>query len=254
MKDKLQEIERLRKTISQYKPLDYEELKRINEDFAVDYTYNSNAIEGNTITLDETYLILKEKITICGKSLNDHLDLINHKEAYGYILELAKTDDELTLFELKNIHYLVLNNNKSYRGVFRNIMVRVGSHTPIEPQYVNEEITKLIDDYNNSDKSLEEIAKFHVNFERIHPFVDGNGRTGRLIMNLQLMKENYLPINIKYKDLDKYYEIFKDYSKNHSYEKVINLVIDYELKELKERLELLKSREISIKKNKGRSR
>lgn len=244
MEDKIQLLYELKDQINKYRPLPVEDLKVLNDDFAVDYTYNTNAIEGSTISLNETYMLLNNNVTIQGKTLTEHLDIINHKEAYDYVVQLGNGSDPLTEKDIKDLHFLVLNNNIEQRGAYRNVNVRVGSHIAPEFFKVRELLQEALDDYNTSDLGFfEKVSKFHLDFETIHPFADGNGRTGRLIINLEIIKNGFLPINIKYNDVDEYYKSFDDYHKNGSIKTLLDLVVNYEKEELEARISLLRDRE-----------
>src|SRR5699024_10672176 len=196
----LKEVQEKKEILSQLRPLNESEIKRLQEEFIIESTYNSNAIEGSTITLDETYMIIKEGITVGGKSIREHLEIIGYKEAFDYIIDIANDKTDLTERTIQDIHYLVLQNNKLARGVYRNVPVRVGSHIARQPYLVKPQMENLIVDNKKwlKDNILLAVSKFHLEFETIHPFIDGNGRTGRLIMNLELIKNGYLPINIEY--------------------------------------------------------
>lgn len=211
IKIKKEELDKLR-------PFTRGELERVNEEFIVEYTYNSNAIEGNTLTLKETDLVLKG-LTINKKPLKEHLEAIGHKEAFEYVLELVKNKEELTETIIKNIHYLVLNDKKEDRGVYRRIPVKIigAKHVPPEPYLIKEKMEHLLLSFKNDKESIiTKLARFHIEFEAIHPFIDGNGRTGRLLVNLELMKAGYPPIDIKYKDRLSYYNAFDEYHLNHN--------------------------------------
>ena len=234
--------------LASLRPLDKSEIQRLQEDFIIESTYNSNAIEGSTITLDETYMILKEGITVGGKSLKEHLEIIGFKEAFDYVLELAKNKESaLTERDILDIHYLVLQDNKQSRGIYRSVPVRVGSHIAPQPYLIRPLMENLLRDNEewSKDNILEAVSKFHLEFETIHPFIDGNGRTGRLILNLELIKNGFLPINIKYKDIETYFNCFNHYrkydSKNCS--KMIELVANYELEELDRYISIIKEKE-----------
>ena len=194
------------------RPLTAGELERLNEDFAVEYTYNSNAIEGNTLTLRETDMVLKG-LTIDQKPLKDHMEAVGHKEAFDYVSELAKSKASLTESVIKQIHSLVLADKPQDRGVYRRVPVRIigAKNEPAPPYLIKMKMDDLLFQYSNSTQNiLEKLAEFHIGFESIHPFIDGNGRTGRLIVNLELMKAGYPPIDIKFTDRMRYYDSFED--------------------------------------------
>lgn len=231
-------VDELKSKLNEYRPLTSEEVKRLREEFLIDFTYNSNAIEGNTLTLQETALILKEGITIDGKPLKEHLEVVGHKDAFYYIEELVKEKVELSEKVIKDIHSLVLMDKPQDRGRYRRIPVTIlgAVHEPAQPYLVPVLMEQLINEYNQEMKYkhiIEKISLFHLKFEAIHPFIDGNGRTGRLLLNLELMKEGYPPINIKFKDRRKYYDCFSDYHlKNGNSNMLINMVTKYVEEEL----------------------
>ena len=170
------------------RPLNQAELNRLREEFISLNTYHSNAIEGSTLTLRETALILQEGITIAEKPLKEHLEAIGHKDAFTYILSLADEQVPLSEIIIKQIHSLVLMNDAANRGLYRRIPVTIlgAENTPPQPYLVPVQMEQLLADYHDQqDKHiLERIAEFHLRFESIHPFIDCNGRTGRLILNL----------------------------------------------------------------------
>lgn len=194
------------------RPLTEGELDRLNRDFAIEYTYNSNAIEGNTLTLRETDMVLKG-LTVDRKPLKDHLEAFGHKEAFEYVEELVRSKAPLTEAVIKQIHSLVLADKPQDRGIYRRIPVRIlGAKTqPVQPYLIEPEMSGLLIRYAESKQNIvEKLAEFHIRFESIHPFIDGNGRTGRLIVNLELMKAGYPPIDIKFSDRMRYYDAFDD--------------------------------------------
>lgn len=230
----LKEIKSKKSLYNKY-GLNIEEKERLKKDFIVSNTYNSNAIEGNTITENETSMILNDNMVIEGKSLNEHLDIVNHAEALEYIFSIVDSKTKITEETIKDIHYLVLNNNKENRGSYRTVNVRVGSHIPPSYYKINDKMNQLIYDYQNNLQmfdSIIAIAMFHADFETIHPFIDGNGRTGRLILNLELMRAGYLPIDIKKSNVKEYYLSFSEFNFTNSYTKIIDLVLNYENKVL----------------------
>ena len=224
----LEQVDALKKSLDAARPLTPAEVEAIKEVFLVEHTYNSNAIEGNTLTLQETALVL-QGITIDQKPLKDHLEAVGYKEAFQYVEELAKQDKPITEFDIKSIHNLVLADRPEDRGTFRRVNVRIAgaSTNPVQPYLIAPKIEELLNDYPNWTKSMhivECVATFHLHFESIHPFIDGNGRTGRLLMNLQLIKAGLPAINIKFADRRKYYDAFDDYAKTGSAEAMTILV------------------------------
>ena len=224
----LEQVDTLKKSLDAARPLTPVEVEAIKEVFLVEHTYNSNAIEGNTLTLQETALVL-QGITIDQKPLKDHLEAVCYKEAFQYVEELAKQDKPISEFDIKSIHNLVLADRPEDRGTFRRVNVRIAgaSTNPVQPYLIAPKIEELLNDYPNWTKSMhivECVATFHLHFESIHPFIDGNGRTGRLLMNLQLIKAGLPAINIKFADRRKYYDAFDDYAKTGSAEAMTILV------------------------------
>ena len=238
-------IEQLKRKLNQYRPLTSEEVHRLRDEFLMEFTYNSNAIEGNTLTLQETALILKEGITINEKPLKDHLEAVGHKDAFYYIEELVKKNVELSEKVIKDIHTLVLMDKPHNRGVYRRIPVAIvgAMHEPPQPYLVPKMMEQLIGEYYNEMKDkhiIEKVAQFHLKFEGIHPFIDGNGRTGRLILNLELMKEGYPPVNIKFQDRRKYYDCFTDYyRKNGDPSMLMFMIEEYVEQELEKYIGIL---------------
>ena len=240
----LEQINSLKKSLDSCRPLTPSEVDAIKEVFLVEHTYNSNAIEGNTLTLQETALVL-QGITIDKKPLKDHLEAVGYKEAFQYIEELAKQDKDLSEYDIKSIHNLVLADRPEDRGTFRRVNVRIaGALTnPVQPYLIEPKIEELLNNYKVWSETMhivERVAIFHLQFESIHPFIDGNGRTGRLIMNLQLIKEGLPAINIKFADRKKYYDAFDEYSKTGSTEAMINLVGEAVISRLREMIEMIK--------------
>ncbi len=218
------------------RPLTTGEMVRLNEQFLTEYTYNSNAIEGNTLTLRETGMVLRG-LTINKKSLREHLEVVGHKEAFDYVRELVSKNATLTEHVIKNIHYLVLADKKQDRGVYRRVPVKIigSSHEPVQPYAIIPQMEELLENYKNSDEEIAtKLAKFHIEFESIHPFIDGNGRTGRLLINLELMKAGYPPIDIKFTDRIKYYDAFEEYHVHSNVSAMADLFSKY----INERLDL----------------
>lgn len=239
----LAEIELKRKRLNEMRPLTPGEVKRLQEEFMIEFTYNSNAIEGNTLTLKETAMVL-EGMTIDQKPLKDHLEAVGHRDAFMYIQDIAKQDVPLSEFVIKNIHSLVLMNQPEDKGVFRKIPVRImGAYTePVQPYLIEPRLTELLavnEERKASMNVIERIARFHLEFEGIHPFIDGNGRTGRLILNLDLIRNGFPPINVKFTDRKKYYDAFDAYYRDGSAEAMTDLIAGYVNDRLDEYLDIL---------------
>ena len=214
----LEMINRKKAELDTRRPLTEGEVERLTEEFAVEYTYNSNAIEGNTLTLRETDMVLRG-LTIDKKPLKDHMEAVGHKEAFDYVCELVKDSVPISESIIEQIHYLVLADKRDDRGVYRRVPVRImgAKHEPVQPYLIQPEMEKLLDDYRNSTEHIiTRLARFHIEFEAIHPFIDGNGRTGRLLVNLELMKSGYPPIDIKFADRIAYYNAFDKYHVGHN--------------------------------------
>ncbi|MEK7059776.1 MAG: Fic family protein [Patescibacteria group bacterium] len=180
------------------RPLDAALLKNLTEWFRVELTYNSNAIEGNTLTRSETALVIEKGLTVKGKSLDEHLEAVNHAEALDYIQELAtKTKrSELTKHDLLSIHQLILNKvNSQDAGRFRRIDVSIAGSDVVLPSHIV--VPELMEGFmewltgQNHDNTVTIAAEAHLRLVTIHPFADGNGRTARLLMNLLLLQAGY---------------------------------------------------------------
>ncbi|WP_029906325.1 Fic family protein [Mycoplasmopsis opalescens] len=211
------------------RPLTQGELERLTNDFLTEYTYNSNAIEGNTLTLRETDLVLKG-LTINQKTLKEHLEVIGHKEAFDYVKKLVNENSEISEKVIKDIHFLVLADKKEDRGIYRRVPVKImgAAYEPVQPYLIISKMEELLEEYKKSKEDIiTKLARFHIEFEKIHPFIDGNGRTGRLLVNLELMKAGYPPIDIKFTDRLKYYEAFDEYHLNHNISAMSNMFAKY---------------------------
>lgn len=234
-------IDKKKKELDTKRPLTEGEVIRLNEEFIVEYTYNSNAIEGNTLTLRETDLVLRG-LTIDKKPLKDHMEAVGHKEAFDYVRELVKDNIPLSENIIKKIHFLVLADKKDDRGVYRRIPVRImgAAHEPVQPYLIQPKMEQLLIDFKNSNEHIvTKLARFHIEFEAIHPFIDGNGRTGRLLVNLELMKAGYPPIDIKYIDRLAYYNAFDEYHVKHNLSVMEKLFAKYINERLDKYLKIL---------------
>ena len=209
--DFFKELDEKKQKLDSKRPLPKETLKSLEENFKLEWTYNSNAIEGNTLTLKETKVVL-EGITIGGKTMREHLEAINHKEAIEFLEELVQYNNELSEMDIKNIHAIVLkgiDNENVGRYRTENVIISGASHIPPDAIIVPESMEKLIYRYDEWKEKYHPIivaALLHAEFVKIHPFIDGNGRTARLLMNFEVMKNGYPPIIIKNEERHKYYD------------------------------------------------
>lgn len=234
-------IDRKKMELDSRRPLTEGEVERLTEEFVVEYTYNSNAIEGNTLTLRETDMVLRG-LTIDQKPLKYHMEAVGHKEAFDFVRDLVKNQIPLSENVIKQIHYLVLADKKDDRGVYRRIPVRImgAKHEPVQPYLIQPKMEQLLETYRNSTEHIiPRLARFHIEFEGIHPFIDGNGRTGRLLVNLELMKAGYPPINIKFTDRSSYYRAFDEYHVKHNLSVMEKLFAGYVNGRLDSYLEML---------------
>jgi Fic family protein len=239
----LLDIQKKRDRLSAMRPLTPGEVERLRKEFMVEFTYNSNAIEGNTLTLKETAMVL-EAMTIDQKPLKDHLEAIGHVQAFEYIQTIAETDCALNETIIKNIHSLVLIDRREDRGIYRRIPVKImGAYTePVQPYMIEPKMTELIEANKERNQTLhviERIARFHLEFEGIHPFIDGNGRTGRLILNLDLIRNGFPPINVKFTDRKRYYDAFDAFYRDDDAGAMIDLIAEYVDERLDEYLNVL---------------
>jgi len=225
-----------KKELDTMRPMTQGEVERLGEQFVVEYTYNSNAIEGNILTLRETDMVLRG-LTIDQKPLKDHLEVVGHKEAFDFVSELTKNKVPMSESIIKQIHYLVLTDKREDRGVYRRIPVRImgAKHELVQPYLIEPKMEQLMVDYARSREHIvRKLARFHIEFEGIHPFIDGNGRTGRLLVNFEFMKAGFPPIDIKFTDRIAYYNAFDEYYEKNNLSAMEKLFARY----LNERLDM----------------
>ena len=241
--DYFNEVDELKQKLDSKRPLPKSTLKSLKEAINLEWTYNSNGIEGNTLTLRETQVVL-EGITVGGKSIKEHLEAINHEKAILYLDDLLKDDNPITEWNIKGIHQLVLKDiDDENAGKYRNENVTIKGANHIPPDYlvVSELMEQLIVNYNNwkSYHPIIRAALLHGELVKIHPFVDGNGRTSRLLMNLDLMSGGYVPLIIKKENRLKYYEALDKAHTTNDYTDFIKLVIKAEIDMLTKYLNIL---------------
>lgn len=222
------DIKKLRDYLNIKRPLPKSALEKMYENIKTEYVYNSNAIEGNSLTLKETEIVLEYGITVKGKSLKDHIEAKNQAYAIDFLMEEVKNKKEITKRLIKEFHQIVIGDiDREIAGKFRTWGVGIGGSTTETAKFyhIEEELDKLIDNYNKDEKDvIEKAARFHADFEKIHPFGDGNGRTGRLLMNLELMKEGYPITIIRLEDRLEYYESLEKAQTTNDYQDIINFV------------------------------
>ena len=237
------EVDSLKKELDSKRPIPKETLKSLKESINLEWTYNSNGIEGNTLTLRETQVVL-EGITVGGKSIKEHLEAINHEKAILYLDDLVKDKNPITEWNIKNIHQLILkdiDNENAGRYRKENVTIKGATHVPPDYIKIPELMEKLILNYNtwNEYHPIIKAVLLHGELVKIHPFVDGNGRTSRLLMNLDLMNSGYNPVIIKKESRLKYYEALDKAHTTGDYTDFVKLVTKLEVEMLKKYLELL---------------
>ncbi|MFC1224901.1 Fic family protein [Pedobacter sp. BG31] len=233
LEELLPQIERLyekKARLETSRPLPNSALNRIREDLTLEWTYNSNSIEGNTLSLKETQMVLQEGITVKGKSLREHFEAYNHEKAIDYLYTLVNKDYTLRSIDILSLHGLVLRSiEDDYAGRLRNGGVRIvgANFTPPSANKVSDLLDQLITFINDNPLGLSDIilaSIFHHKLVWIHPFFDGNGRTVRLAMNLLLMRRGFPPAIILKNDRKKYYEALNQANKGN-YHKLCLLML-----------------------------
>ena len=226
-------VERLhskKKVIDNARPLPSTVVSRLKENLSIEWTYNSNAIEGNTLSLIETKVVLQDGMTIGKKSLREHFEVINHDRAIHFLEDIIHPNYELRCIDILSIHELVLNNIDALNaGRIRNIGVYItgANFTPPSPSKVSNLLDDLVSYINENPQGLSPLILatiLHHRFVWIHPFTDGNGRTARLLMNLVLQKAGFPPSIILKNDRQKYYSALNAANKGN-YKKLTTLVL-----------------------------
>ncbi|MFK5976153.1 MAG: Fic family protein [Sulfurovum sp.] len=217
---KLEEITKKLNKLNSLRPLSNEQLHNLKSFIDVEYTYHSNAIEGSTLSFSETKLILQSGLTIGGKPLSEHLEAINHRDAINFIEEISSSK-MLTLRDIKDIHSIILRViNSKEAGSFRvrDVGVRKSDgeiHKFCEPLKIEDEMRELIEWFESDNSHIViKSALLHLKFVTIHPFIDGNGRTARLLMNLILIQNGYPITIIKLQDRVEYIQAIEEYQES----------------------------------------
>ncbi|MFT5952913.1 MAG: Fic family protein [Bacteroidia bacterium] len=247
VKGKLEAIDILHEQWNSLKPLNATQLRKMNEYFETRYTYESNRIEGNTLTYQETHLVVAEGLTIGGKSLAEHLEAINHTEAIAWLRSLVAGSDEVNRRNVLDLHSLVLKSiDSDNAGRYRSVPVRIGGseHKPPEPFLLD----KLMEDYYKHYMKQKQVlhpvilaAEMHERLVSIHPFIDGNGRTSRLLMNFILLKNGYTIANLKgdYDSRMGYYKALESVQADNNPEPFYHLILDKVKESLEEHLAMV---------------
>lgn len=244
---KLQRIDKLKGWLDSFRPLPASVVAELKKLYDVRFTYNSNAIEGNTLTQSETALILESGITIGGKTLKEHLEVVGHKDAIDYIETLAHQETAIGEWEIKQIHNLILRAiAPEEAGRYRQLDVKAaGTEYIYPPHYLLSDLMQQFVEWLNLEpgKSLHPIeyaAEAHFRFVTIHPFRDGNGRTGRLLMNLLLLRSGYPIVVISNQIRQAYIEaIANSQQQNTDISRLIELIADCTQTSLVETLQVL---------------
>ena len=233
--NKFSTLDALKAKLDAHRPLAGEIVSNLHENLVLQWTYHSNAIEGNTLTLKETKVAL-EGITIGGKTLREHVEAINHRDAILFVEDLATKQQPLDEYSIKSLHQLVLknidadpSNNKAGRYRQVNVLISGANHKPPQAVQVPEQMEAFIEWYTADTQALhpvERAARVHGEFVKIHPFTDGNGRTSGLLMNLVLMQSGFPTIVIEVEQRLAYYEALDTAHCTGDYSSFIALVAD----------------------------
>ncbi|MGF7184920.1 Fic family protein [Desulfitispora alkaliphila] len=254
-----EEIDKLKNEIDCHRPLSPEIMEIVDQKYKIEWTYNSNAIEGNTLTLQETAFFLQHGLTSKGKTLKEYLEVQNHSDAIDFIKDIVKDNREITEGLIKEIHALLLkgidfvmvgpSDNKvkkkinpgRYKTEPNHVITMNGEiHKYCDPVKVPGEMKNLVQFINTSEKHPIEIAAIaHHQFVAIHPFDDGNGRVARILMNIILMKHGFLPVVIKNENREDYYRALMEADRG-DLSKFISLIAIEEKNSLELMLNIIK--------------
>lgn len=234
--DIIGEIDNSYSLMKQVRPLSAGELKYFNNEFSISASHNSNAIEGNTFTFDETKLLIEKGIVTGAHSLRESEDIVGYKQAFDFLYESVKERKPIGEEFIKQVHGFVLRGDEE-AGKYRTIQNYVGNmtrivYTPCPPSQVSEKMKEYVAEVQSDCKHNAElaeqgqfnwvelfhnIAKHHIEFENIHPFVDGNGRTGRLLLIYEMISLGLLPVDVRYEERDRYYATISSYRDKEKY-------------------------------------
>lgn len=225
-------IDQLKTWLDSHRPLPPSLVARLHDDIVLRWTFHSNAIEGNTLTLLETKVVL-EGVTIGGKLMREHFEAINHRDAITYVEDIVAGKEAFSEWQIRNIHQLVLKNiDNDNAGRYRNVNVTISgaNHVPPDHILVPEKMAAFVARYaQNADRMhpIERAARVHADFVGIHPFIDGNGRTSRLLMNLDLLQSGYPPAVLPVARRLDYYKALDTVHMTGNYEPFVALVAEF---------------------------
>ncbi len=234
--DIIGEIEYCYRRMKEVRPLTASEFRYFNNEFSISASHNSNAIEGNTFTFDETKLLIEKGIVTGAHSLRESEDIVGYKQAFDFLYESVKENKAITEEFIKKVHSFVLRGEEG-AGQYRTIQNYVGSltriiYTPCPPTQVSEKMKAYVEEVQADCKNnaviaeqgqfnwielFHNLAKHHIEFENIHPFVDGNGRTGRLLLIYEMISLGLLPVDVRYEERDRYYAAISSYRDKEKY-------------------------------------
>lgn len=242
----LKELDALRDQWSKVKGIQGIRKEKMQEYFSMKYTHQSNKIEGNTLTLSETTVVIKDGMTIAGKSVHDHLEAINHAEAIHLLYDLVGLKESFTKYNLLQLHGLILRGiNSRDAGRYRNVQVRISGaeHVPPQPYLVDKMMEDYFAYYRMHSRSIHPVilaAEMHERLVTIHPFIDGNGRTARLVMNLVLLTHGF-PIAIlkgDNTDRQRYYDALAAVQMDDDPTAFYSLIIEALTESIREHIEI----------------
>ena len=231
-----QKREQLKKIHEQ---LPKEALQSFEKSFDIEYAHNSTAIEGNTLSLLQTKAVLEDGISVGGKTLREIYEVVNHNRAFDYVKKCISDRKPLDENIVKDIHALLMDNILT-GGIYRTVEVRISGakHKPPVPNEMYGQIKNFYAEmqYKNTENAIELAAWTHAEFVKIHPFVDGNGRTSRIIMNYQLMAAGFLPVSIAKENRLEYFEVLETYALNGDLQPFAEMIAELEEERLDEYL------------------
>lgn len=234
--DMLKEINNQYNNMKKLRPIPADSVKYFFDEFAISDSYSSNAIEGNTFTYDETRLLIKEGVVFSTHSFDEHQDIVGYKEAFSFLYNSTKENRIIDEEFILKIHSFVLNG-RSNAGTYRKEQVYIGD--PFKVKYMPPSAIEVPTRMENYIKDLQQdfvqekeivnqtnidwetlfrkLATHHIEFENIHPFIDGNGRTGRLLLSYEMISLGLLPVDIRYENREHYYAAFTSYREKEKY-------------------------------------